>query len=221
MTVNPQNSNNSGAGSSNNSSGRCSDITGTSSGGPGPTNCGSSGSFNTNSGPLFPSPANANYPRANNNNGNVWQLGRPTRWRAFGGMTAPAMGLREALRARLLAALAQRGATPEDEEPQPEAVRDEAAPDAPPPQQEANAPTPAPPADYDEAYCSYMASQVVRGELTPGGGTPIPAGCNAAIAAAQAQRNNEPPPFSMSPVDTRREMDRLEQAPTQQPADQQ
>jgi hypothetical protein len=275
MTVNPQNTNNSGASGYNPNSG-CSTITGPGMGGGGPSNCGSSGSVNTTAGPQFPSPANANYARGNREN--VWQQGRPTRTpptccanggfspgdavNALANAAAPAdngcspelrqqlnefvarvraadrwaarridaiasrcdppqaanndnTGLREALRR----ALSQ--GRPTGEDPPPDAAPDDAAPDAPPAQQEASTPPPAPPSDDNDGYCSYLASQVVRGELTPGAGTPIPAGCNAAIAAAQAQRNNEPPPFSMSPVETRQEMDRLEQETQQQPGQQQ
>ena len=67
-------------------------------------------------------------------------------------------------------------------------------------------PQPAPPRDENEAYCNYMASQVVRGELTFGGGSKIPAECKAVIAAAEAiaarQKAQGYQPFSMSGSDT-------------------
>jgi len=79
--------------------------------------------------------------------------------------------------------------------------------------------TPSPPqaappsSDDNEAYCSYMARQVVRGELTPGAGTPIPAECKAEIAAAEQVRRQQQagnvPPFSMSDVETDREIRQL------------
>lgn len=80
------------------------------------------------------------------------------------------------------------------------------APPSPPP-------AVAPSSDDDEAYCSYMARQVVRGELTPGAGAPIPPQCKAAIAAAEQVRKQQQasnvPPFSMSDVDTDKEIKQL------------
>lgn len=78
----------------------------------------------------------------------------------------------------------------------------------------------APSSDDNEAYCTYMARQVVRGELTPGAGTPIPAECKAAIAAAEAmkkqQQANNVPPFSMSDVETDKEIKQLLKGPSAQ-----
>jgi hypothetical protein len=74
-------------------------------------------------------------------------------------------------------------------------------------------PPPPPLSDTDEAYCSYMARADVRGELTPGGATPIPPECQASIAAAEAlkaqQQKDGPPPFTMSDVETDREIAKL------------
>ena len=75
------------------------------------------------------------------------------------------------------------------------------------------APSPPPLTDTDEAYCSYMARAVIRGELTPGSGAPIPPECKGTIAAAEAlkakQQKEGPPPFTMSDVETDREIARL------------
>jgi hypothetical protein len=58
-----------------------------------------------------------------------------------------------------------------------------------------------------------MARQVVRGELIPGAGTPIPPQCKAAIAAAEQLRKQQQasnvPPFSMSDVETDKEIKQL------------
>jgi hypothetical protein len=58
-----------------------------------------------------------------------------------------------------------------------------------------------------------MARAVIRGELTPGGSTPIPPECKASIAAAEAlkakQQKEEPQPFTMSDVETDREVARM------------
>jgi hypothetical protein len=74
-------------------------------------------------------------------------------------------------------------------------------------------PQAAPSPDNDDAYCSYMAREVVRGELTPGAGMPIPPQCKAAIAAAEEMRKQQQasnaPPFSMSDVETDKEIKRL------------
>jgi len=65
---------------------------------------------------------------------------------------------------------------------------------------------PPPPQDENEAYCNYMASKVVRGELTFGGGSKIPAECKAAIAAAEAivarEKAQGYQPFTMSGPET-------------------
>jgi hypothetical protein len=68
--------------------------------------------------------------------------------------------------------------------------------------------------DNDEAYCNYMASAIVRGELTPGGATAIPEGCKATIAAAKELRARQiaagaPPPFTMDPAQTDEAIRRL------------
>lgn len=84
-------------------------------------------------------------------------------------------------------------------------------PDGPPP------PAPLPTslaADDDEAYCNYMAREIVRGELTPGPATAIPAGCRSTIEAAmglKAQQKNKP--FSMDAAETDREIARLMASP--------
>jgi len=68
--------------------------------------------------------------------------------------------------------------------------------------------------DDDEAYCNYMASAIVRGELTRGPATAIPQGCKATIAAAEALRARQiaagaPPPFTMDPAQTDEAIRRL------------
>lgn len=70
---------------------------------------------------------------------------------------------------------------------------------------------PSPPLqDDDEAYCNYMAREVVRGELVPSLETAIPSGCHATIAAAlelKAQHGTEP--FTMSADETDRVIAKL------------
>jgi hypothetical protein len=81
----------------------------------------------------------------------------------------------------------------------------------------ANPTTIAPPAptpvDDDEAYCNYMAREVVRGELTPDPRTAIPPGCRATVAAALAlkakQQADGDRPFTMNADDTDREIAKL------------
>jgi hypothetical protein len=72
-------------------------------------------------------------------------------------------------------------------------------------------PPPAPPlTDENEAYCNYMAREVMRGELTPSPATAIPAECRATLAAALAYEAQHPKePFSMNPDETDREIKRL------------
>jgi hypothetical protein len=72
-------------------------------------------------------------------------------------------------------------------------------------------PPPAPPlTDENEAYCNYMAREVVRGELTPSPATAVPAECRATIAAALAYEAQHPKePFSMKPDETDREIKRM------------
>jgi hypothetical protein len=68
----------------------------------------------------------------------------------------------------------------------------------------------APLKDEDEAWCDYMAREVVRGELTPSPATAIPAGCRATIAAALAYKALHPEvPFAMDPDETDREIARM------------
>jgi hypothetical protein len=70
--------------------------------------------------------------------------------------------------------------------------------------------SPPPPADKNEAYCLYMARDVVRGG---GGVSSIPRECEATIAAAKAlnerRRKDGVSPFSMSDVETDAEIRRL------------
>jgi hypothetical protein len=73
---------------------------------------------------------------------------------------------------------------------------------------------PQPPAiDDNEAYCSYMAREVVRGELTPTDATGIPPGCKATMAAAEAlkakQKTEGVTPFSMNADETDEQIQRL------------
>jgi hypothetical protein len=68
--------------------------------------------------------------------------------------------------------------------------------------------------DDDEAYCNFMASGIVRGELTPSQATAIPQGCKATIAVAEALRAKQiaagaPPPFTMDAAKTDEEVRRL------------
>ncbi len=75
-------------------------------------------------------------------------------------------------------------------------------------------PPPSPPAaDENEAYCNYMAQAAVRGEWTPGAGTPIPAECKTMVNAALAKRaklqTEGTRPFSMNGGDTDREVGKL------------
>jgi hypothetical protein len=116
--------------------------------------------------------------------------------------------LRDLLRQRLTAALAAEQSGNDSGQPEqqtPVATTAENAPTPPPAQ--------VPSTDDNEAYCSYLAREVVRGELTPGAGTPIPPGCKTAVAAAEAlrkqQQANGVPPFSMSDVDTDKEIGQL------------
>jgi hypothetical protein len=75
-------------------------------------------------------------------------------------------------------------------------------------------PVPAP-ADDDEAYCNYMAREVVRGELTPSPATAIPPGCRATIAAAlDLKAKQQGKQFSMSADETDREVAKLMASPT-------
>ena len=78
-------------------------------------------------------------------------------------------------------------------------------------------PPPTPPAiDDDEAYCNYMAREVVRGELTPSPSTAIPPACRATIAAAlkAKQQTEGVRPFSMNADETDREIAKLLAPPT-------
>lgn len=86
------------------------------------------------------------------------------------------------LRRRLRAALAARGERDEAPEADTTVPADTQAPE---PAQVAGAP-PARDPDTDEAFCAYIARKSVRGELTPGGGTPIPEYCKKALDAAKA-----------------------------------
>lgn len=85
------------------------------------------------------------------------------------------------LRRRLRAALAAAGEG--DEAPESEA--------APPPKPASSEPeqaatqSPSDP-DVDEAFCAYIARKSVRGELTPGDGTPIPDYCKKAFDTAKS-----------------------------------
>ncbi|KAB2910374.1 MAG: hypothetical protein F9K29_25065 [Hyphomicrobiaceae bacterium] len=71
-----------------------------------------------------------------------------------------------------------------DAPPQPAPKTDpQHSPDSPAPQ--VKLATSAATSDEDEAFCAFIARRVVRGELTPGGGTPIPAQCRTAVDAAK------------------------------------
>lgn len=116
--------------------------------------------------------------------------------------------LRELLRQRLAAAQKAEQFNDQNGGPEvqtPNTTTAEIAPTPPP--------TQTPPTDDNEAYCSYIAREVVRGELTPGAGVPVPPGCKAAIAAAEALKKQQEasgvPPFSMSDVDTDKEIKQL------------
>lgn len=103
--------------------------------------------------------------------------------------------LRERLRAALESARPYRDVGNESElQPQEPvaSLADNPAPPAPPP----------PAIDDDEAYCNYMAREVVRGELTPSSVTAIPPGCKATIAAAEALKNRQNRLFTMDAAET-------------------
>jgi hypothetical protein len=129
--------------------------------------------------------------------------------------TAPVPGSKQkSLRDRLIEALAKRAAgqisdvDDDDGETQPPAAETTVAAATPPP----------PPAiDDDEAYCDYMARELVRGELTPGDATALPPGCKATIAAAEALKTKQLAdgnrPFSMSAADTDEEIRKLRGVP--------
>ena len=73
---------------------------------------------------------------------------------------------------------------------------------------------PQPPAiDDNEAYCSYMAREVVRGELTPSDATAIPPECKATMAAAEALKAKQKAagitPFTMNSDETDEEIQHL------------
>jgi uncharacterized membrane protein len=78
---------------------------------------------------------------------------------------------------------------------------------------DSNPPSPPPVTDANEAYCGFMTRAVIRGELTPGGSTPIPPECKATISAAEAlkakQQREGPPLFTMSDVETDSEVARM------------
>lgn len=83
------------------------------------------------------------------------------------------------LRRRLKAALAALPDTVDVSEPETSVgtpAPEPAKTDAPPP----------PDADMDEAFCSYIARRSVRGELTPGDGTPLPEYCKKAFETAKS-----------------------------------
>jgi hypothetical protein len=133
--------------------------------------------------------------------------------------SAPPATRKQSLRDRLRAALdsamstdqASSGDSGEVRQPAPDATTAENAPAPPPPS----------PADDNEADCNYIVREAARGELTVGGGNPIPPECKGAIAAAEALRKQQQaigvPPFSMSDIETDQEIKRLlgEQATTQ------
>jgi hypothetical protein len=124
------------------------------------------------------------------------------------GATASPATRKNTLRDRLLASLAGPDNKNNSQAQRPAAGAPVAASSDPPP------PPPTPPAiDDDEAYCNYMAREVVRGELIPSTGTAIPPGCRATIAAALAlrakQQTEDVRPFSMNADETDREIAKL------------
>jgi hypothetical protein len=142
-------------------------------------------------------------------NDGVVQAPAPDRWTVPGScspMGSPVQrqsGLREMLRAHLAAASARVDADTKEAAPSAREAAQAAGIGEDPP---------SPPAlrDEDEAYCNFMARAVTRGELTPGGSTPIPPKCKASIAAAEALKaDTQTPAFSMSDVETDREIARL------------
>jgi hypothetical protein len=149
-------------------------------------------------------------------NDGVVQTPAPVRWtmpascNPTGTLAQRKNTLRERLRERLAAAQDSKEVPRQDGKPAAMSSETTRAADdeAPPP--------PPPLADSDEAYCSYMARAVIRGELTSGGSTSIPTECKASIAAAEAlktrQQKEGPPPFTWSDVDADREIARLVQA---------
>lgn len=114
--------------------------------------------------------------------------------------------LRDRLRAALAAAATGQGNDSDDDGPTKEGTTVVGnAPALPPPSP--------PAADDDEAYCNYMAREVVRGELTPNASTEIPPGCKATIAAASTLKTKQQAggaqPFSMNADETDKEIQRL------------
>lgn len=110
---------------------------------------------------------------------------------------------RESLRARLRRMLAEAASQPP--------ASDDPVATAPstPAVDTAQAPEP-PPTDDDEAYCSAMADDLVRGTLTAGGGTAIPPGCKATIARLEAKQKREGKgTFRMDGSETDKDIKRL------------
>jgi hypothetical protein len=123
--------------------------------------------------------------------------------------------LREKLRAALAAASPYQGADDTNSgQTQPPLAANPVA-DTPP--------SPPPLSDENDAYCNYMAREVVRGELTPGGATSIPSECKAAIAAAEALKSQQQKegamPFAMSSSETDAAIKKLLRSPEQARAD--
>jgi hypothetical protein len=110
---------------------------------------------------------------------------------------------RESLRDRLRRMLAEAAA-------QPTASDDPvAATPSTPVADTVQAPEP-PPRDDDEAYCSAIADDLVRGTLTSGGGMAIPPGCKATIARLEAkQKRDGKGTFRMDGSETDKEIKRL------------
>jgi hypothetical protein len=154
---------------------------------------------------------------------NAWANGKegilsappPDRWTAAGICSAKVSSKqkKQNLRDLLIAAMAAANAN--------DGHADEATPQGQQsPVQPASVEQSPPPYAENEAFCAYIARDVARGQLTPDGGTPIPAECKATIAAAEKFKAGQPANgrgiFTMSDVDTDREIKRwLKKSPDQ------
>ena len=136
----------------------------------------------------------------------------PKSWRAPGDcrLKHPVARRKQDLRDRLKALLAAHQIASND------ATVDFPAPVSKDPVRQVEVTAPMPPADRDddEAYCNYMAREVVRGQLTASDATALPPQCRATIVAAEALKSKQPAkkPFTMNSEDTDREIAKLMRA---------